>query len=287
VRTRILRDLFLYNLEFAVGGVLLLLIVGFAAASVFSPFPTSDTYVVPPDIPPGVDYLLGTNSRGQDMVWQLSVALRNTLLFGLGVALLSRVVSLAVGLISGYLGGSADRLIMSVNDTFLVIPAFPVLVLFFFIFRGNMSWPMLVLIMAALGWPYDARLIRAVAISLRTREFTLHAVYAGMSTRQILFEEHLPYVLPIVFSTTMNNMIWSIGMEITLAVLGLTDVNAPTIGVTIFWANQHTALTAGVWWWLAVPVAAVVLLFISLFLLSVSMNEYIDPRTRLDRVAAR
>ena len=48
-----------------------------------------------------------------------------------------------------------------------------------------------------------------------------------MSTRQILVEEHLPYVLPIVFSTTMNNINWSIGLEVTLSVLGFTDINTP------------------------------------------------------------
>jgi peptide/nickel transport system permease protein len=284
---RIFRDLFLRNPEFAVGTVLVALIVAFSLASLFAPYDTSATYIVPPDIPPGGEYLLGTNSRGQDLIWQLSVSLRNTLVFGLAVAAISRVVALFVGLVSGYLGGTADRIIMSINDTFLVMPTFPILVLVFFIMKGELNWMFLVAIMAAMGWAYDARLIRSVAISLRTREFTNHAVYAGMSTREILLKEHLPYVLPIIFSTTMNNMIWSIGMEIMLAVLALTDITQPTIGVSIYWANQYTALTAGIWWWLAVPVAAVVLLFIGLFLLSVSMNEYIDPRTRLDRVGSR
>jgi peptide/nickel transport system permease protein len=284
---RIFKDLFLRNSEFAIGTVLVALIIVFSLASYFAPYDTSATYVVPPDLPPGGDFLFGTNSRGQDMVWQLSDSLRNTLVFGLGVALISRVIALTVGLVAGYLGGTADRVIMSINDTFLVIPAFPILVLVFFILKGELNWTLLVVVMAAMGWAYDARLIRSIAISLRTREFTTHAVYAGMSVRQILLEEHLPYVLPVVFSTFMNNMIWSIGMEIMLAVLGLVDISSPTIGVSIYWANQYTALTAGVWWWLAVPVIAVVLLFIGLFLLSVSMNEYIDPRTRLDRVGSR
>ena len=47
-------------------------------------------------------------------------------------------------------------------------------------------------------------------------------------------------MLPIVFSTTMNNMNWSIGLEVTLSVLGFTDINTPTIGTMIYWANQHT-----------------------------------------------
>ena len=81
-----------------------------------------------------------------------------------------------------------------------------------------MSWALLAVAMASLGWPYDARLIRSVALSLRTREFTTQSVFSGMSTRQILVEEHLPYVLPIVFATTMNNINWSIGLEVTLSV---------------------------------------------------------------------
>jgi peptide/nickel transport system permease protein len=105
-----------------------------------------------------------------------------------------------------------------------------------------------------------------------------------MTTREILMREHLPYVMPIVFSTTMNNMNWSIGLEVTLSVLGFTDINTPTIGGMIFWANQHTAMVAGVWWWFAFPVAVVVMAFVGLFLLAVSMNEYIDPRSRLRRM---
>jgi peptide/nickel transport system permease protein len=121
-------------------------------------------------------------------------------------------------------------------------------------------------------------------MSLKTREFTHTAVFSGMSTREILVREHLPYVMPIVFSTTMNNMNWSIGLEVTLSVLGFTDINSPTIGGMIYWANQHTAMVAGVWWWIAFPVILIVMLFIGLFLLAVSMNEHIDPRSRLQRI---
>ena len=67
--------------------------------------------------------------------------------------------------------------------------------LFFFLMHDNMSWPLLALAMASLGWPYDARLIRSIALSLRTREFTTQSVFSGMSTPKILIEEHLPYVL--------------------------------------------------------------------------------------------
>lgn len=280
----ILRDLIRYNMEFRVGLALVTIVFTMAALSFVSPYPPSDVYVVPPDVPPSAAYWFGTSSRGQDVFWELTFALRNTLVFGFAVALLSRVLSLGIGLLSGYKGGWTDRVLMSVNDTFIIIPLFPVLILFYFVLRDSMSWGLLALIMACLGWAYDARLIRSVAMSLKTREFTQTSVFSGMSTREILLREHLPYVMPIVFSTTMNNMNWSIGLEVTLSVLGFTDINTPTIGGMIYWANQHSAMVAGVWWWIAFPILFIVMAFVGLYLLAVSMNEYIDPRSRLARM---
>jgi peptide/nickel transport system permease protein len=274
------------NRQFLTGALLLGVVAVFALLSFFSPYPPNDSFVVPPDVPPSAEYWMGTTSRGQDLFWLLTFSIRNTLLFGITVAVLSRLLALVIGLVAGYSGGLVDRALMSINDTFIVIPLFPILVLFYFVMKDHMSWGLLALMMACLGWSYDARLIRSVAMSLRHREFTESAIFSGMSTRQILIEEHLPYVLPIVFSTTMNNINWSIGLEVTLSVLGFTDINTPTVGVMIYWANQHTALVAGIWWWIFFPVLLVVMLFIGLFLLAVSMNEYIDPRSRLGRTGA-
>jgi peptide/nickel transport system permease protein len=281
---KIVRDLFRYNREFAGGAILMALILGMAALSAFSPYPPANIYVVAPDIPPSWAHPFGTSSRGQDVFWQLTFALRNTLLFGFAVAILSRLLSLLIGLVSGYRGGFTDRALMSINDTFIVIPLFPLLVLFYFVMRDSMNWALLALVIACLGWAYDARLIRSLMLSLKTREFTRTSVFSGMRMHEIVAQEHLPYVLPIVFSTTLNNINWSIGLEVTLSVLGFTNINTPTIGVMIYWANQHTALVAGIWWWIFFPVALVVITFIGLFLLAVSMNEYIDPRSRLSRM---
>src|SRR5690606_68031 len=112
----IVRDLVRYNIEFAIGCILVGGIVIFALASFFSPVDPVLMYVVIPDQPPSAQYWFGTNSRGQDMFWQLSFAFRNTLAFGLIVAVLSRIISITVGLLSGYLGGWTDRVLMFFND---------------------------------------------------------------------------------------------------------------------------------------------------------------------------
>ena len=280
----VLKDLLKHNSEFRAGALLISVVVAMAALSFVSPYAPDVSYVVAPDVPPNVSNWLGTTSRGQDVFWQLTFAIRNTLMFGLLVALLSRLMALLVGLLAGYCGGWVDRVLMSVNDTFNVIPLFPLLILFYFVLRERMSTLLLAVLMACLGWAYDARLIRSIAMSLKAREFTATGIFSGMTTREILLEQHLPYIMPIVFSTGLNNMNWSIGLQVTLAVLGFMDIETPTIGSMIYWANQHTAIVAGIWWWIAFPVALVVITFVGLFLLAVSMNEFIDPRSRLARM---
>ncbi|MBO9588364.1 ABC transporter permease [Devosia sp.] len=282
----VFRDLIRYNVEFAIGLVLVGIMVIFASLSFFSPVDPSMIYMAIPDQPPSAQYWFGTNSRGQELFWQLSAAFKNSLIFGITVAVLSRIISITVGLAAGYLGGWVDRVLMFINDIFVAVPIFPILVLFYFVLRNNMDSFTMALILACFGWPFDARLIRSVALGLKHREFTRHAVFAGMSTRKVLLEEHLPYVMPIVFSTFMNNMLWSIGMEVTLAVLGFTNINNPTIGTVLYWANSHSAMVVGVWWWIVIPVILIVMTFLGLFLLAVSMNEYIDPRSRLRRMGA-
>lgn len=281
---RVFRDLFRYNIEFAIGVVLVTIIVGFSCLSFFSPVDPALIFQVPPDQPPSSEYWFGTNSRGQDLFWQSTFAIRNTLVFGVVVAVLSRIVSITIGLLSGYLGGAVDRVLMFFNDIFVALPIFPILVLFYYVLRSDLTTMKLALIMACFGWAYDARLIRSVALGLRHREFTRHAVFAGMTGRKIMFEEHLPYVMPIVIATALANMIWSIGLAVTLAVLGFTNIEIPTIGTMIYWANNHSAMVAGTWWWIIVPVVLVVIMFIGLYLLAVSLNEYIDPRSRLRRM---
>lgn len=281
---RVFADLIRYNVEFALGAFLVGIVIAMAILSAFSPYSPVDIYTVAPDVAPGWTHPFGTTSRGQDTFWQLTYALRNTLLFGFAVALLSRLLSLLIGLVAGYKGGLADRVLMSFNDTFIVIPLFPLLILCYFVLRNHMNWALLALIMALLGWAYDARLIRSVVMSLKEREFTRNSLFSGMTTGEILVKEHLPYVLPIVFSTTLNNISWSIGLEVTLSVLGFTDINTPTVGTMIFWANQHSAMVSGIWWWFVFPTLFVTITFIGLFLLAVSMNEFIDPRSRLSRM---
>jgi peptide/nickel transport system permease protein len=90
--------------------------------------------------------------------------------------------------------------------------------------------------------------------------------------------------MPLVFATLINVMAWAIGLEVTLAILGLVNLDLPTLGTMIYWALNYQALLLGYWWWLLTPVVLSVLLFVSLYWLSVSISEYLDPRSRTQRI---
>jgi len=114
----ILGDLFRYRPEFRLGALLTGFILAFAALSFVSPYPPQDQFVVPPDVPPSSAYWFGTNSRGQDVFWQLTFAIRNTMLFGFAVAILSRLISIGVGLVAGIIvaaAGGGDAVTAIVN----------------------------------------------------------------------------------------------------------------------------------------------------------------------------
>jgi peptide/nickel transport system permease protein len=278
---KVIRDLLQYDGRFRIAFILLLTVVVMILLSFVSPYEPNKSFEVPMDTPPSLNHFFGTDSRGKDIFWWLTFAVRNSLIMGLITAAISRVIAILVGLTAGYQGGWLDRVLMSVNDSFVIMPLLPILILLGFLLRDMMNLFLLGVILGFFGWPYDARLIRSQVLSLKERSFTRTAAYSGTNGFWITINEHLPFVLPIVFATTINNLLWSIGMEVTLSVLGLSDLTTPSIGTALFWANQHGALVAGVWWWIAAPALVATILFLGLYLFFASINEYIDPRTRL------
>jgi len=278
---KVIRDLFRYDGRFRLAAFFLTAVTVMIILSYVSPYDPDKSFVVAMDMPPSPEHIFGTDSRGQDVFWWMTFAMRNSFFMGVITAAVSRVIAILMGLSAGYRGGWLDRFLMSVTDTFVVLPLLPILILLGFLLRDIMNQFLLGFILALFGWPYDARLIRSQVLTLRERAFTRTAVYSGTGPFWITIREHLPFVMPIVLATTINNILWAIGFEVTLSILGLSDLTRPSIGTALYWANQHGALVAGVWWWIAAPTLAAIVLALGLYLLLTSVNDYIDPRTRL------
>lgn len=280
----ILKDLLKRDKKFLFGFIVICILALLAILSFFSPYDPRSWNVVPKDRPPSSKYFLGTNSMGQDIFWNTTHALRNSFILGLTTAFVANIIGTIVGLIAGYKGGALDKVLMSINDSFIVLPSLPILIFLSFSLRDKMNMFTMGLIISMFSWPWAGKQVRAQVLSLRERDFTHTAVFSGMNMWRVVFKEHLPFVIPWVIANFINTILSALGMEISLSVLGLSSLEIPTIGTTIYWAMQYQAIFRGIWWWILTPIILSVLFFVALYMLSVSISEFLDPRTRLQRI---
>ena len=123
---RVVRDLLRYDGRFRIAFVFVTAALLMSVLSVVSPYDPGRTFKVPVDSPPSLQHIFGTSSRGQDIFWWMTFAVRNSLFLGIVAAAVSRVIAIMVGLTAGYRGGLVDRALMSVNDSFVVMPVLSV-----------------------------------------------------------------------------------------------------------------------------------------------------------------
>ena len=222
----------------------------------------------PRNLQPSAEHLLGTTNLGQDTFWLLSYATQNSLFIGLFVAFFATLIGVFAGLGAGFLGGIPDRVITLLADVFIVVPSLPILILMSSLLQGRASLVLISIILILFNWPWPARQMRSIALSMRERQFVNTARFSGSSTIQILAEE----IVPHIFSWAMANLV-AIATESGLAVIGLSSLEEATLGTTIYWALQHQALLGRRWWWIGSPVVAIILLFIALFLISTGISN--------------
>lgn len=283
----VIKDLFRYSSSFRYGAIIVLLMIAMVVLSFFSPYPADRMRVVPTNKPPSIQYILGTSSTGQDIFWMMTFAIRNSLIIAGLAVLIGRSIGVPLGLISGYLGGSIDRVISSIVDSMIVIPRLPLLILIASLMRGKITMIALGIMIGLLDWAYPSKRYRAQVLSLREREFTNTAVFSGMSTWKVVFREHFPFIVPYLLADAVSGFLFAIGFEVTLAALGLGDLNAQSIGTMIYWGQYYQSLMAKRYWILSAPTIVSIIMVIGLYLLSVSISNYLDPRTRLARMQVK
>jgi len=252
--------------------------------SFFSPYEPDDTRVVSRNEPPSQEFIFGTTSQGQDVFWMLTFAIRNSLIIAGLAVMIGRTIGVLVGMLSGYVGGTIDRIVSSVVDSFIVIPRLPLLILIATIMRGQMTFVGLGLIIGLLDWAAPSKRYRAQIMTLRERDFTHTAVFAGMNPLKIVVQEHLPFLIPFLLADVVSGFLFAIGFEVTLSILGLSDLDTQSIGTQIYWGNYYQALLSNRIWVLAAPIIASIVIVIGFHLISVGLSSYLDPRTRLERM---
>ena len=266
--------LWLINARLGIGLLILgVFVLGSALLPLFCPVDPSAQASYPKNLPISLGHLLGTNALGQDIFWFLIFGIRNSLLLGFLVGIGVTVISTIVGLSAGYIGGSFERIVMMVVDSFITIPLLPILIILGALIRGNTSFLTVGVVIMIFGWAWGARTVRSMALTLREREFINMARFSGAGTGAILLREIFPYVSAFMVVGFINTVLFAINTEATLAVIGLSKVEVPTLGSIIFWALNYNALFTGNYVWIVAPIVATVLLFLGLFLTSTGFND--------------
>ena len=232
---------------------------------------------VAPRRPPGAEYLLGTDAQGRDMLTLMLNATPNTLKMGLIAGVIGVGFGTLIGLIAGQFGGWVDSVISVISDSLMTVPAIAILV----IIAGNLAemttWIM-ALVVASLSWMFTARTVRAQVLTVKERGYVEVARVNGMAPLEILFVEVMPNVAPYILASFVGTVSAAILATIGLEALGLGAQNEMTLGNTIYWAQQSSAVLRGFWWWWGPPIVVIAAIFVGLFLTSVGFDRFANPR---------
>ena len=264
-----------------------LILVGFALVAVFANMLAPHDPEVgklaarfrPPSWQAGgtTEFLLGTDHLGRDVLSRLIFGARVSIVVGFTAVIVAGAIGTALGILSGYLGGWVDQVIMRITDTWLALPA-----LTFAIFLAAIVGPSemnIVIILGAVYWTRYARVIRGEVLSLKERDFVRLAIVAGLSKWKIMARHILPNVIntAIVLGTLMLGVV--IVTEAALSFLGV-GVPPPKPAWGLMLADGKRGLMVGYWWLTVLPGTCIMLMVLSANLLGDWLRVKLDPQLR-------
>src|SRR2546422_816397 len=235
---------------------------------------------VPALRPPSLQYPFGTDRQGRDLLATMVAGTPLALRIGFIAGLLGVGVGTILGFVSAYYRGKLDTLIRGVVDIGLTVPGLLVLIIIAVSLKQSLTVNQMALVVASLAWLNPTRTIRAQVLSLRERGYVEVARLSGLSGPGIIFLELMPNLLPYLAATLVNSVSAAILASIGLEVLGLGPIDAPTLGMTLYWVNYNAALINGWWWWWTAPIAVILVVFLGLFFLTVGLDEIANPKLR-------
>ena len=261
-----------------------ILLIGLVSIGIFGPLFVDTAQAQPatvlPDQHPSRAFPIGTDDQGRNLLAVVVVGLPLTMRMGFIAGTVGLGIGIILGFTAGYLGGTVDNVIRTTADILLTVPGLVVLIIIASTIKGSITVEQMALVVASLAWMWPTRTIRSQVLSMRERAYVQMAKMSGMKTPEIIFTELMPNLLPYLAASFVGSVGSAILASVGLEALGLGPQNAPTMGMTIYWFLSFNALIRGLWWWWITPIILLALIFISLTLISVGLDEIANPRVR-------
>lgn len=239
--------------------------------------PSADIFL--PSQGPSLAHIFGTTSYGQDILSQFIWGARTSLIIAVVAGLLGTVLSVLVGVTAAYIGGFTDGALSLVVDVFLVVPAFP-LVVVIAAYSRNGGDVLIIAVLVVTGWSYGARQLRSQALSLRSRDFLVAARLRGERRWRIIVFEILPTMTSLIVANFLGASVYAVLTAAGLQFIGLGNVNNESWGTMLYWAQNNEALTAGIPMWALAPGLGIALLGGAFALLNYAFDEISNPALR-------
>ena len=225
---------------------------------------------------PSAAHPLGTTEGGSDVLSQLLVGGRVSIVVGFAAAFISAFIGAAVGVIGGYFGGWTDRVLDSLENWFLVIPQLPLMVVLASLLDPSLT--VLIIVIGLTSWAGTGRIVRSQVLTLKERAFVERARALGASDRHIMRVHILPNALPLIFASTVLIVAVAILAEAALAFLGLGDPSSISWGSMIEQGFNAGAPSAGAWWYVVPPGLCITLLVFAVGLFGYLFEQQVNPR---------
>jgi peptide/nickel transport system permease protein len=234
-----------------------------------------------------VMYLLGTDNQGRDVLSAILYGARISLGVGVAAVLLSMVLGVSLGLLSGYAGGRTDAVIMRIADIQLSFPAILIALLIDGVAHvvlprgsyGSIAVYVLVFAIAISGWVQYARTVRGSTLVEKSKEYVQAARVIGRRPAAIMLHHLLPNVMGPVLVIATIHIATAIITEATLSFLGVgMPPTTPSLGTLIRIGNDF--LFSGEWWVAVFPGVALVVLVLSVNLLGDWLRDALNPKLR-------
>jgi peptide/nickel transport system permease protein len=232
---------------------------------------------------PSWHHLFGTTDQGSDVFAQVAWGARRSLALGAAAGALATIVATTLGVFAAYTGGLVDDVVNLITNVFFVIPTIPLLVdITAYLHTRGMG--VMILVIAATLWAFEARILRGQALTLRNRDFIAASKVAGESTRRIVFGELMPNMISRIAAAFVLVFYVAILVDAGLEFLGLGQMDKPSWGVALYWATVNSSVLQGEWWSFVFPGLAIGITVLSLTLILAGIDEISNPRLRMTRV---